>query len=119
MIDFRRAPVARVLVPLAGGSLVGYMGSPAVSPGVVLIACLLLWLVLLLIDQLFREKPFFHAGLFSSLVFGLVFCTGLGLGMTDEPEDPGLPVGERIMISGKMLEGPVERNGRLEYEMRL
>jgi competence protein ComEC len=119
MIDFTRAPVARFLVPLAGGSLVGYLGSPAVRPGVVLFSCLVLWLALLLIDQLFREKPLLRGGLFSSLVFGLVFCTGLGLGMMDEPKDPGLPVGERIMISGKMREGPVERNGRLEYEMGL
>ena len=40
MIDFRLAPVARVLIPFAGGSLVGYLGSPVVRPGIVLIICI-------------------------------------------------------------------------------
>jgi len=119
MIDFRLAPVARVLIPLTAGSLWGYLGSNAFSPGTVIIGGLLLWLILLVIDHLFRGNPRIHSGIFNTVTFGLFFWAGLGAGMLDRPEDPELPLGERIMISGRLLEGPELRSGRLEYEMEL
>ena len=119
MIDLRLAPVVRVLVPFAGGSLAGYLGGFSFRPAELVITCLGLWLFLVLSYHLSRRKAGISSGLFSTQAFGLFLCTGLGTGILSKPEDPGLPVRETVVISGKILEGPQDRNSRYQFEIRL
>lgn len=119
MIDLRLIPVVRVLVPFTGGSLAGYLGGISFTAWEMVIPGLLMWTVLLLLYYLSRRKTGISRGFFSLLVFGLFSWAGLGTGILGRPEDPGLPVGEPIMISGTILEGPWERGGRYQFEMRL
>jgi competence protein ComEC len=123
MIDLRRAPVVRALVPFTAGSLAGYLGHPV--PGQdgwalpCLILCLAIWLIQLLLFFFCLRVPQVRAMPFSLISAGLFFLTGLGTGALERPEDPGLPEGERIMVSGLVMDGPVERNGRIAFTMGL
>jgi competence protein ComEC len=123
MIDLRRAPVVRALVPFTAGSLAGYLGHPAPGQDGWALPCLVLflalWLVQLLFYFIYLWVPRVQAGLFSIISAGLFFLTGFGTGAADRPVDPGLPEGERIVVSGLVLEEPVERSGKEVFTMGL
>ncbi len=117
--DMKRTPVIRILVPFAGGSLSGYLGSMVFSSGEVIIPGVILCAALVLVWLIFRRNPRMRSICFSPLVFSLFFWIGVGSGVLDRPADPGLPVDERVMIMGRILEKPVERNGRMVFEVDL
>ncbi|MEN8158133.1 MAG: ComEC/Rec2 family competence protein [Bacteroidota bacterium] len=115
----KRTPVIRILVPFSIGSLSGYLGSMVFSPGEVIIPGVIICAALVLVWIIFRRDPVVRSICFSPLAFVLFFWTGVGGGVVDRPADPGLPMDERVMIMGRILEKPVERNGRMVFEVDL
>ena len=117
--DMKRTPVIRILLPFSGGALYGTLGSMVFSPGEVIIPGVILCVVLVLVWLIFRRNPRLRSIFFSPLAFVLLFWTGVGGGVLDRPAEPGLPVDERVMVMGRILETPVERNGRMVFEVDL
>lgn len=117
MIDFRRAPVVRALIPFACGSLAGYLGFIKMDPLLLLACCFVAWLAALYLYRFpgrWRPLP---RGLFCLSVLALFFMTGLGTGGIDKPSDPGIPTGATVVVKGRLREEPVMRNGRLVFNL--
>lgn len=119
MFDLRRAPVQKVLIPYAAGSLAGYlMGhSPAVMA--LLIPGLVGWLILLMLHVHGCSSGRMSAVLFATIALFLFLLLGFGTGMLTRPADPGLPVGEKVLIGGLVLEDPCRRQSGWTLEMRI
>ncbi len=119
MIDLSRVPVVRVLVPYAGGSLAGYLGVVAVRPFEAIVVSFLLSLALGICFVLSRNNQGKRCLLLSPMLFLLFFWTGMGTGVADTPRDPDLPVNQRILISGRILDVSQPLRGRISIEMNL
>jgi competence protein ComEC len=117
MIDLRRIPVVRVLVPFAGGILAGTHITCFPDPVWMIVISLVLWLIQLCCYFLYARMPRIQGLPFSLLSAGLVFWTGMTAAVLDWPDDPHLPSGVTVVIQGDLYDGPVERNGRLVYDM--
>jgi competence protein ComEC len=115
----RRTPVVRVLVPLAGGSLAGYLSDASLGPGTLIIPGTVLCLVLGSMLAFSGRRRVVRDFLFNLVVFALHFWTGFGTGIIDRPKDPGLPAGERILVGGTIRESPSLQNGKWVFEMDL
>ncbi len=119
MIDLTRAPVVRILVPFAGGSLAGYLELVTVRPVGVLFISVLTGLTVVLCFFPTGRKHGRRCRFFTPLVFLLNLWTGIGCGVDDRPGDPGLPVNKRAVITGRILELSLNRQGRMACEMDL
>lgn len=119
MFDLRKIPVLGVLVPFAAGSLAGYQLEEYVSVWDMIWISMAIWLILLLFYIIpFRKRG--TAGLiFKVVAILLMLSTGYGAGMMTKPEDPGLPLGEPVMIMGEVREPPVRREQNWMLDMRL
>lgn len=119
MFDLRKAPVAKVLIPFAGGAVAGYEMVYPVSLLVIVLICLFIWLILV---NLFLQQSG-RRGLtnlvFVSLAFILFVTAGYGTGMVTRPIDPGLPEGDQVMIRGEVLEEPYPGKRNWVVEMKL
>jgi len=115
MINLRPAPVVRVLIPYAFGSVAGYTGFMEVGPLLLFILSTSIWLVAILVYRFSREwRRIFHLG-FCLSVLALFFIMGLGIGRIDRPQDPGIPTDENVVIKGRVEDEPVMRNGKLVF----
>lgn len=85
----------------------------------VVLVCLLLWIILVVLFFLIKKKAGYFIGMFSVAAFLLFLTAGFGTGMVTTPEDPGLPLGEPVMIRGEVLEEPQSRKRNWLFEMRL
>ncbi len=119
MFDLRRVPIARVMFPFAGGSLLVRQLEHFTSPGYLLLFCLLIWICLVIL--FFRQAK--RAGIFSvafgNLAIILFMALGYSTGMATRPKDPRLPVEEMVLIRGEVLEDPYLGNRNWVVEMRL
>ena len=79
MIDLRLTPVVRVLVPFAGGSLAGCLGSITFTPVIIVIPGLLMCMVLMLLYHLIKWNADISRGIFSQLSFALFLANRLSV----------------------------------------
>ncbi|MCP4310421.1 MAG: ComEC family competence protein [Bacteroidetes bacterium] len=119
MIDLRRAPVVRVLIPYACGSLAGYTGFIEVRPLLLVVLCLLLWVTAFLFYRLSRGGMQVFSGCFCLQILTLFFIAGFGIGLIDRPQDPGIPSGDIVVVKGRVEEEPELRNGKLVFSVGL
>ncbi len=106
MFDLRRSPVARILIPFAIGALAGYELSFPGSMNVLAILCLAIWIMLFVLFQWSSGNGTLFNFAFVSLSFILYLAVGVGTGKVTRPLDPGLPLGENVIILGEVLEDP-------------
>ncbi|MEN8227252.1 MAG: ComEC/Rec2 family competence protein [Bacteroidota bacterium] len=119
MFDLRKAPVAKVLIPFAGGAVAGYEIVVPVGVLVVLLTSLLIWLILVSLFLQHRGRRRLINLAFASLSLIFFFTAGYGTGMITRPTDPGLPVGDHVMIRGEVLEEAYPGKRNWIMEMRL
>jgi len=126
MFDLRRIPIVRVLLPFAGGSLAGCGILPTVRmPDLLLLSpqvCLLfamagIWILLLTTFYWRGWKPGIMEVLFSLLTFMCFFVSGFLSCIVSRPQDPGLPIEEKVMIRGEITEGPTPGSNNWSYGM--
>ena len=102
MFDLRKIPVLRVLIPFFGGVLTGTECHQAVRIGLLVPLSLLLWVMVLMLFTWQGRRAGRAPWLFPPLLFLLFFITGMGSGSLSEPIDPGLTVGEMVVIRGEV-----------------
>lgn len=121
MFDLRKIPVLRVLIPFFGGVLTGTEVCPAIGAGVPVLASSLLWVMALLIFARQVRGSGSDSWLISPLLFLLFYSAGMGSGSFSKPFDPGLPVGENVVIRGEVTASPVAgRDSRiLDMELQM
>jgi len=119
MMILRHAPVVRVLIPYALGSIAGYAAAIEIRLlSLLLLSLLILFAMILIYFCSGRQRAKLH-GSFCLAVFILFFVSGMALGRMDRPKDPGLPTGERVIVRGRVKEEPVIRDGRMVFGMEL
>lgn len=119
MFDLRRIPLLKVLIPFAAGALTGSLVSTTVSAAGLAFPALLGWICLLTIFLRPGRKAASISWLFSLCAKLLFFVLGAGSGWVTRPQDPGLPLGESVLIRGVVKEAPVVGQGYLKYEVNL
>ena len=121
MLELRRVPVIRILVPFATGSLLGLFSF--LPSGIVVVSgiSLFLWTCMAVAFRLMDRKPAFLPCVFCLTAFGCFMAAGYATGMAVRPRDPGLPVGQKVLVRGKILEEvrPASRFWRTEMNIRL
>lgn len=119
MFDLRRIPVVKVLIPLAAGILSGSLISVPVSTAGLALLALLGWLCLLILFLKTFRKPLSHPWFFCLCVFLLCFVLGMTTERITRPADPGLPVGEWVIVRGEVKNVPASGQSALRCELAL
>lgn len=119
MFDLPGIPVLKVLIPFTAGVLTGGLFISSLSPGGLAILSLLGWTCLLGMYLKSGRKPASLPWLFSLWAFLLFFVLGTGSGWVTRPLDPGLPVGESVLIRGQVKDAPVAAEGYWKCELSL
>jgi len=119
MFDLRKIPILRALIPLFGGVTAGILVLSEVHILAILIISLVLWLMALFFY--FRQGRRGGSGtwLFSIFVFLMFFMTGSGTGILSRPADPGLPVGEPVLIRGEVRGSPYQVQYNILFDLEL
>lgn len=121
MLELQRVPVIRVLVPFTTGSLLGLFSF--LPSGIVAVSgiSLFLWTCMAVAFRLMDRKPAFLPCVFCLTAFGCFMAAGCVTGMAVRPRDPGLPVGQKVLVRGKILDEvrPASRFWRTEMNIRL
>ena len=119
MFDLRRIPVVKVLIPFAAGAFAGSLVSMPISMVALAVWALSGWICLLVLFLKHGKKPASRSRLFGPWLFLLSFSLGMGSGWVTQPVDPGLPVGEIVLIRGVVKEAPLVRPSYLKCELAL
>jgi len=119
MFDLRRIPVVKVLIPLAAGVLSGSLISIPVSTAGLVIAALLGWISLLILFLATLRKPIPRCWFFCLWVFLLCFILGVATERITRTVDPGLPVGEWVIVRGVVKDLPRAGQSALRCELAL
>jgi len=119
MFDLRRAPIVRLLVPFAAGSVMGFQYAHSEQVWMEILFCLLLLIILVVLFTLMKKQPGYFMGSFSAVVFLLFLAAGCGTGMVAKPADPDLPLRKDVMIRGEVLEEPQPGTRSWVFTMRL
>ena len=119
MYDFRKFPLLRALIPFFGGVLCGPALIPATRPeGLLFLSLPLLALALFFF---FRGSVKKGSGLwpFSLSLFMLLFISGAGNAMLTRPRDPGLPVGQEVLVRGEVTGTPLPWGHGVSFDLQV
>ena len=119
MFDLRKAPVARILLPFTGGALAGNMLVFSVPMNGIVFICMIIWFLLFILFLICKMCGIWSNLVFHHLLFLLFLALGTGTGMVSRPVDPGLPVGENVVVRGEALEEPYSGRRNWVMEMRI
>ena len=119
MFDLRKAPVARILLPFTGGALAGNMLVFSVPMNGIVFICMIIWFLLFILFLICKMCGIWSNLVFHHLLFLLFLTLGTGTGMVSRPVDPGLPVGENVVVRGEVLEEPYSGRRNWVMEMRI
>jgi len=119
MFDLRRAPVARILLPFAGGSLAGGQQLFPVPIWEAVVASVTLWTFLILIYLKINKNPGYPGWLFGSVGCFLFMIVGYATGQMMKPQNPLLPTGKLLIIRGEVLEDPSQGDRSWHLDMCL
>lgn len=119
MFDLRKAPVARILLPFTGGALAGNMLIFTVPMNGIVFICMIIWFLLFILFLICKMCGIWSNLVFHHLLFLLFLTLGTGTGMVSRPVDPGLPVGENVVVRGEVLEEPYSGRRNWVMEMRI
>ncbi len=119
MIDLRRVPIVRLLVPFATGSVMGFQHAHSEQVWMEILFCLLLLIILVVLFIQVKKQPGYFRGSFSAAAFLFFLAAGCGTGMVAKPADPGLPLRKNVMIRGEVLEEPRPGKRSWVFAMRL
>lgn len=119
MLGLRHVPVVKVLIPFMVGSFVGYQYDLKAEPLSLFFLTLLLWVLAMLIYGLSERGSLFAHPVFSLFVPALFGVTGLGIGILDKAQDPGIPEASQLFIQGKIREEPEFRKESLVFGLDL
>ncbi len=119
MYDFRKFPLLRALIPFFGGVVCGTALIPLTRPEGVLF--LSLSLLVLALFMFFWQGGRKGSGLWllSLILFLLLFIAGAGNAMLTRPRDPGLPVGERVLVRGEVTGSPLPGPHGFIFDMQV
>lgn len=104
MFDLRTMPVLKVLAPFAGGIFAGRFLDFPVPAAAWLIPLVLACPGLVVLFIRLKRRSALLSWLFCLWVFLLCLLAGMGSGRASRPVDPGLPVGDWVLISGQVKE---------------
>lgn len=115
MFDLRKAPITKMLLPFIGGALSGYIFVFPLLLSDIGLICLITWCQLVILYLRHKLMGIWIHLLFNTLVCFLFLTLGFWTGKITRPVDPGLPVGEGMMVRGRVLEEPY--SGRRNWIM--
>lgn len=121
MIELKRVPVLRTLVPFTAGSLLGIHTVVATEILTVWIINLTCWICLALVFRMMKRNPVLFSGVFCLTAFLCFMATGYGTGLLVRPRDPGLPLDQKVLVRGSVLEeaSPANRSWVTSMHLRL
>jgi len=121
MIELKRVPVLRVLIPFTAGSLPGFGSVVPAGIYTVLILTAILGILMVAAFIFLRKRPVFLSGFFCLTAFIFFGVAGYGTGMLVRPRDPGLPEDRKVMVMGDILEDarPANRSWMTGMHLRL
>jgi competence protein ComEC len=119
MFDLRKIPVLRVLIPFFGGVLTGKLGFSSLQILDVVIISLFLWVAAVLFFLWTWKWSGLTSRVLIPVLFLLFFMNGVGTGYLSRPADPGLPVGEQVLIRGVVRESPHPVKNFLPFDLEL
>lgn len=119
MFDLRKIPMLRVLVPFCGGIVTGFHLNPVFPFRIIFFQALFLWIIAIGIFFWQRDKPGSLPWFLTPILFLLLFILGTETGLYTRPVDPDLPVSQEVLIRGKLMDQPQERNFAYVFNLKL
>ena len=120
MIDLKRVPVLRILIPFTAASLPGIRSFLPAGIHMVLILTCILWILLVAAYRFsWINRPLF-SGVFCITAFIFYLLAGYGTAALSEPMDPQLPQNKKVVVRGDILADPslVNRTWTTEMHVR-
>jgi competence protein ComEC len=118
-ISIHNLPVARILLPFLLGILMGDQTSLPFRPEMVCLATSVCWVALFILVRNGKAVHPRYTFVLVMLVSSIFTGTGYTLGTISKPETDGIPVGEKVMLRGEVLQEAVPARSGWFTEVRM